>query len=270
MDQRKAIRDLTSKAREIPQLQGLYLVGSFGRGLEDEYSDIDMVAVADKEHHAAIAEAWNEALKSLWPIVFLNTRSFGVTLINAITEDWLRCDLIIEPEDFFAKRAKSHTKLLFEQGNLYNNLADNLPAKSANTARMEQIVSEFIRVLGLVVLADGRGEYFTAVWGTQILRDQFSQLLLETKAIADPGGVLHLSRNLSESDMALLHSLPIPQLDRVSIINAYIETAKLFFPIAKKIAAEHNLDWPAAFEAATQKHLKNVFEGEFDVVWMSP
>lgn len=261
MDQRKAIAELTSKAREIPQLQGLYLVGSFGRGFEDEYSDIDMVAVADKENHAAIAEAWNEALKGLWPIVFLNTRSFGATLINAITEDWLRCDLIIEPKDIFAKRAQSHTKLLFEQTDLYENLADNLPAKPANTARMEHIIGEFIRVLGLLVVADGRGEYFTAVWGTQILRDQFAQLLLETKAIADPGGVLHLSRNLSESDMTLLQSLPIPQLDRVSIINDHIETAKLFFPIAKKIATKHDLNWPNAFETATQKHLQQALGG---------
>lgn len=268
MDQKQAITELTSKARQIPQLQGLYLVGSFGRGLEDDYSDIDMVAVADSEDHAAVSEAWKGILVSLWPIVFMNTRSFGATLINAITKNWLRCDLIIEPEDHFSQRTKSHTKLQFERTQLYEKLADTLPTKSADTMRMEQIIKEFIRVLGLLVVGDGRGEYFTSVAGTQILRDQFAQLLIETKAIADPGGTLHLSRNLSESDMALLRSLPIPQIDRASIIHANIETAKLFFPVARKIAIEHELNWPDSFEIATQKYLQNALGDEFDVVWM--
>lgn len=269
MGQRKAITELTAEAREIPKLQGLYLVGSFGRGLEDNFSDIDMVAVADAEDHAAIGDAWKKNLESLWPIIFMNTRSFGSTLINAITENWLRCDLIIEPRDTFATRAKSHTKLLFENTDLYEKLADNLPAKSANTGRMDQIIKEFIRVLGLLVVADGRREYFTAVSGTQILRDQFAQLLVEAKVIGDPGGILHMGRNLSESDMVLLQSLPIPQIDRASIIHAHIETAKLFFPVAREIAAKHKMHWPGAFETATQKYLRQALGDEFNVVWMA-
>lgn len=269
MDQSKAITELTAKSREIPKLQGLYLVGSFGRGLEDNFSDIDMVGVAGAEDHAAIEEAWKKNLQNLWPVIFMNTRRFNVTLINAITENWLRCDLIIEPADIFARRAKSHTKLLFENTGLYGKLSDNLPAKSVDTARMDQIIKEFIRVLGLLVVADGRAEYFTAIAGGQILRDQFAQLLTETKAIADPGGMLHLSRNLSKDDMILLHSIPIPQIDRTSIIRAQIETAKLFFPMARKIAAKHDLNWPEEFEAATQKYLKDALGDEFDVVWMA-
>jgi len=197
----------------------------------------------------------------------LNTRSFGATLVNAITADWLRCDLIIEQKDNFRSRAKSYTKPLFERSNLHEKLAEYLPGKNIDPGRMEQVINEFIRVLGLLVVGDGRGEYFTGVAGTQILRDQFAQLLILTKGLNDPGGILHLSRNLSESDMALLHSLPIPQCDRASIIQANIETAKIFFPMARKIANEFQLNWPQPFEVATQKHLQDAFGDEFDVVW---
>lgn len=268
MDQTQAIKDLTSKARKIPQIQGLFLAGSFGRGVEDPYSDIDMVAVADTENHLAIETAWKEMLNSLWLIVFSNTRRFRSTLVNVITEDWLRIDLIVEPKELFARRAKSHTKLLFEHCSLYETLDDTLPAKTVHAGTIEQIINEFIRVLGLiVVVVEGRGEYVTGVAGAQMLRDQFARLLIETKALSDPGGALHMSRILSESDMALLQSIPVPQMDHTSIIKTDIETAKLFFPLARQIAAEHGAEWPEAFEVATQKYLQNALGDKFDVSW---
>ncbi|UXN72255.1 nucleotidyltransferase domain-containing protein [Devosia sp. A8/3-2] len=51
-------------------VRGLFLAGSFGRGTADQWSDVDLVALVEPEHHAAVAADWRQTLDAITLIVF--------------------------------------------------------------------------------------------------------------------------------------------------------------------------------------------------------
>lgn len=101
----------------------------------------------------------------------------------------------------------------------------------------------------------GRQEYLTAVSGAGMLRDLFTNLMLETVATSGRGGALHLSRNLPPADMQMLMSLPFPGPQRQAVIEAHFDIARQFLPHAQAIATTLAVDWPDVFQRATVAHL---------------
>lgn len=267
MSQTEMIATLTEAARPLSHLQGLYLVGSFGRGSQDAFSDIDMLAVVPREHHVAFAQDWQRLLQDHWQIVFMQRRDFRSILMNAITVDWIRCDLIIDAEEGLLRRAKAVVRPLIENEQLYCKLSDELPTAQISASRVVEIANEFIRVLGLLAVVVGREEYFTGAAGAGMLRDLFAKLLTEMSALADPGGALHQSRTLAADKMKILNELPVATIDRASIIEAHIRTARAFFPIARRAVTQVGAIWPSQFENATRHFLQRELGREFDVSW---
>ncbi len=95
MSQDELIQAISAAFADHTQLRGLFLVGSFGKGTADAFSDIDFVAVVEEAGRAEFPAVWRAALGGISPVVFWNQRPIGGILINAITEDWTRCDLHI-------------------------------------------------------------------------------------------------------------------------------------------------------------------------------
>ena len=55
--------------------------------------------------------------------------------------------------------------------------------------------------------------------------------------------------------MALLAALPYPGPDRDELIDAQAALARVFFPLARQLADQVQIEWPEAFEAATRRRL---------------
>lgn len=188
-------------------------------------------------------------------------------LLNAVTDDWLRCDLIIVTPDRFTGRSRDRLRPLFDRDGLYDALPDTLTPRQPDPARVARLIGEFIRVLGLLSVVVGRREYFTAVYGAGLQREALMNLMLEEVTVPDPGGALHLSTVLPADRMAVLSALPCPRPDRDEVIAAHIEIARQFFPRARVLAATLGVDWPGAFEAAARRALRRQFGDEYDVDW---
>ncbi|MEP3276292.1 MAG: hypothetical protein ABJN26_07555 [Stappiaceae bacterium] len=258
------ITSVTERLRCAPNLRALFLAGSFGRGSADAFSDVDFVAIADPQHHQELSEHWRTVLQSMEPIIFWNERRGNSILLNAITETWLRCDFYIVSDTDLIGRAKDTLKPLIDAADIYGTLPVTLPLPTPDVERIGRMIREFIRVLGLLPVAMGRGEYVTAIKGLGLLRDMLTDLLLENTPTVDRGGILHLSRQLAQDDMALLASLPYPGPNRDEIIKAHIAIADIFLPMAKRMAVSLNMEWPQEFEAKTRDHISSALNIEFN------
>ncbi|MEM7523107.1 MAG: aminoglycoside 6-adenylyltransferase [Pseudomonadota bacterium] len=246
---------MTARLSGDQDLRALFLGGSFGRELADAFSDIDLVAIVDENDHAAFAGRWRDVLEGLTTVVFWAERRGAQILINAVAEDWLRCDMYIVPLGGFTGRAQSTVKPLLDREGLYATLPATLPPYQPSPAKIRWQINEFIRIIGLLPVVLGRGELLTAVDGAGLTRGLFTDLMLEEVTEPDRGGALHLSRLLPAEDMALLMSLPPPTPDRDQVIAAHMALAHAFFPRARRLAAAVGVEWPEAFEAAARKRL---------------
>jgi len=245
-------------------VRGLFLSGSFGRGDADGWSDVDLLGVVAADAQRSVADRWQAQLRHLTRVVFWNEVERGGLLINAITEDWLRCDLYLQEPGKLGPRAKNTISPLIDRDGLYESLPAALPARTPNPQALRYQINEFIRVLGLTPVVIGRGEYVTGVMGNGLLRGLLHDLLMQDVSNPDAGGMLHMSKVLPAEQVALLAALPFPDATRDAVIEANLAVAQVFMPRAKELAGRLGVDWPEAFEAATRRVLQERLDVEAD------
>lgn len=263
-------RDLIAAVRapmDIEAIRGLFLAGSYGRDTADEWSDVDLVAVVATDQERMVADHWRAALQQITPIVFWNELQRGVIVLNAISEEWLRCDLSIVTQKDFGKRAKNTIKPLIDRDGIYETLPDSLPPKEPDAATVRYVIHEFIRMLGLMPVVAGRGEYVTMVQGIGMMRDHLVTLLMQGVTEPDPGGMLHMSKLLSPEQMDVLDFVCFPGPDRDTLIGANIKMARMFFPAARYWATRLDIAWPSEFEEATRRRLEKTLGHEVGWSW---
>ena len=251
----KVIQVITEAMQDTPGIRALFLSGSFGNGMADEYSDIDFILVANEGASDAVAQVWREAVSKTGNIVLWWDRSNSPLLINAITEDWTRTDVIILKPDQLKSQTQSNLKPLFDHDNMYESLPKAAQNAEPNRKKFKYEVENFIRILGLLHLAAGRREYINGTMGLFLLRKILLDLLVEETDAPNRGGVLHLNRLITEEQKELLMSLPPAIPNREAMISAHLAYAKAYLPRARQRAARLGVEWPEPFEAATWARL---------------
>jgi len=246
-----------------PAMSGLFLGGSHGRGTADEWSDLDFVALADEPNQDALAARWLDAVRDAGPVVHTVQRRQGPSLLlNIVTADWLRIDLLLVPPALFAGgRSRDGVAVLFDRNDAAASLPPTLPPRAPDPARVRHLTTEFLRVLGLLPVVVGRGEWVVAAAGTAHLRGFVQELLVEASSVPDRGGALGLARVLSSGDRELLAGLPHPPPGRDDVIRAHVAIARAFLPRARALYDRLGLDWPDAFEEATRRRLLDTVGG---------
>ncbi|MBY3182578.1 hypothetical protein HFO24_12995 [Rhizobium laguerreae] len=139
---------------------------------------------------------------------------------------------------------------------MYDTLPATIPWSGPNKEYLTYLINEFIRVFGLLAVANGRGEYLLSVAGVDLLRMMLFNLLSEEVERADKGGMLAWSRRLSEEQLDLLATIPPAAPTRQSIIDAHLACASAFLPRARRMAERWEIEWPQRFEDATWRHLE--------------
>lgn len=237
------------------RVSALFLSGSFGRGTADGFSDVDLLLVADPAEHAGLADDWKRHVTAFEPIVHAYQPPFQAVHC-VITQSWLRADLTIATGDGLRGRTQDGLKPLIDRGNLHATLPARLEARPIDPARVERLTKEFLRVLGLLHVGLGRGEVENiASDGCYLLRRMLIDLLTIEVNLPDPGGMLHLSRVLDPSRMAVLDAIPLPVRSIESAIATNFAIARAFLPRARTLHETLGIAWPDAFEAATRIRL---------------
>jgi len=253
------LADIERHKAELPSFDALFLSGSCARGLADDQSDLDFVGVVEPERASKAVAEWKALLGSIVPVVLWNERQQGAVLLNAVTSDWLRCDVSLVSQAMFGQQAKDLVRPLHDPLDLYAGLLETRRQTALDGRQLSRLVSEFIRVLGLLVVVDTRSEYIVGASGVGMLRDFCRELLLLDMPQAYRGGALHLNRLLGAEDLALLKGLPYPAPERDAVVAAHAGVAAFFLPRARALAAEHGVAWPAAFEDAAKRALARRF-----------
>ncbi len=267
MNQEALIERVGGAAAASGLFDGLFLAGSFGKGTADAWSDVDLVGLAPAERHEAIAAWWRDWLEAQEKLIYWKQWGRGGTLINAITESWLRVDLHLPDDGQLGHRPQDGVKPLFDPSGLYARLVPSLPERRPDARAVADMIEEFIRIVGLTPVGLGRKEYVVMAMGSGMLRDMLSRLIQEELPIPDRGGMLHLNRLLSPQDISVLKALPYPAPEREALIEAQLAVARVFFPRAKRLAGELSIAWPDVFEASARANLADAIGRDPETLW---
>lgn len=255
MDQQRTIDTISTALADTPDIQALFLSGSHATGLADAYSDIDFVMVAEEGASDAVAALWRDAVAQTGEIVLWWDRSTVPVLINAITADWTRTDVIILKPDQMGHHTQAGLLPLFDHNGLHGSLAATPTPAPPNPQKVLHQIEEFIRILGLLHLAVGRAEYINGVLGVFHLRAALVELMIEDTAAPNRGGILHLNRLITDDQKAVLMAMPAPVPEREGMIAAHLAYAGAYLPRARKRALALGVEWPERFEEVTWARL---------------
>ncbi len=209
------IGSISGYLREVEGIRGLFLSGGHGHGLADDFSDIDFIRVARDGPGDGGAGHWRDAVARTGEIVLWRDRTVAPGLINAITADWTRTDVVIVTPEQMGRQSRDRVKPLFDQNGTFDALSETAPVAAAGSGRLGYHFEEFSRVLGL----------------------------------------LHLNRLISKDQKADLMSLPVAEPERDSVTSANLACAEACLPRARRMARRCGMAWPDRFEAATWQRL---------------
>lgn len=246
-------------ARVIGVLEGdervraAWLAGSHARRTQDRFSDLDFWLVVGADDKDSFVEDWPKISDRVSPSV-LRQRVFGGTFTH-ITPDWERWDVSIGVPADVPKRTRSTLKPLFDRDALNDRLSPPGEPLRPDPAKVSGLVTEFLRVLGLLPVVLGREEYVVGVSGAGLLRGLVVQLFLEDVAVEDRGGALHLNTLLPPERLRALAGLPAVEATRESVLQAHLACARLFLPAARELSARIGVPWPEEMHTALNRRL---------------
>ncbi|WP_179380385.1 nucleotidyltransferase domain-containing protein [Jannaschia marina] len=252
------IETLKSATVGADGIRALFLGGSHGAGRADDWSDLDFVLVAEDGACDATAAIWRTAVEQVGEIILWWDRTTVPVLINAITADWTRIDVLMLTPDQLGGQTQDRLIPLFDHDDLFAGLAAAAAASRPDPKRLRRNVEEFIRILGLLPLSVGRAEYINGVLGVFHLRNQLVDLMIAETAVPDRGGMLTLNRLLTEEQRAALTAMPAPEATREAMIAGHMTYAAEFLPRARRLARTLRVDWPERFEACTWARLNEM------------
>lgn len=255
MRQDQVIEAVTDRFKGDERLRALFLSGSFGNGTDDAWSDVDFLAIVEKDNRQAVKAEFVAALESVGPLISSNTMEMGAILVHSVLEDWTRSDIVLSDERALAGKARDGLKPLIDPGDLWSGLPETLEWQGPNPKRVEALVKEFTRILGLTAVVKGRDEVATGVSGSGLLRTNLIALMTKSVPMVDTGGILHLTKIFSEEHQRAVLALPVARADWPSIMESHRACAAVFYPLARRLIEDAGGTWPERFEAATRAHL---------------
>jgi hypothetical protein len=252
MTRNQIIQGFAERAKADDRVAALFLGGSLGKGVGDDWSDVDLILAVKADHHAAVdaeVRAWADTIS---PVVLWKQPYPGIPLYTAVTDEWLRFDLTVTiPGRVIG--AQVTLKPLVDHAGVWASLPEQLAPKPLDPAAVTALVEEALRILGLLPMALGRGEFATGVTGAGLIRQQLINLLIMETEPPLPPGALHLARLISPKDLAMVEALPGVVATRDSMIAANLAYAGAFLPRARIVVERARAVCPRALASAALK-----------------
>lgn len=245
---------IRTQLEALPGLQAAWLGGSYGRGEADAYSDLDIGAYAASPDEAeTLFQSLQDSFRRDPLILFFKTLPQSRT-INLIATEWERADITLYDPAHPPSLPRQAAVFLFDRAGIERLFPETIPAKF-DKAELQNVVEEFIRVLGLLPIALGREDYVTAQTGAQLLRDFLIRLMFMENHLLPRRGVLSLRKALTEEHYQIVQNLPPLLVDRNALLKAHAYLAQVFFTRGKKLCLAQKVSWPEKFATAATENV---------------
>lgn len=244
------------------RIRSVWLFGSLGRGGGDAWSDVDLVAEVDEADRAACLTDYRRGQPGMPPVV-LAMALYG-RILAATTPEWERFDIsFVSPAEFAGMDGGALRRLRGEPTLHPEPHSDQSDHRAGE--RVEALVIEFLRILGLLPVAVGRGEWLVAQQGDGLQRRLLIDLMVEENGVPPSarGGAKKLNAFLTPEQRAVLEALRPPAAQPGPVTDAAADLARLFLARARPLVDRLGATWPAAFEQATRRHLQTTLAFRF-------
>ncbi len=219
--------------------------GSLAHGDADEFSDLDIIVLADQP----LVEDARQAIASVEDTIIAYELPPGGKpfILSVVTSAWHRVDIA------FATEPPPGTVAIYP--------ADLDVAPALEIAPLEptadsvsRIATEFFRILGLSVVVLGRGDVHAAREGADLLRQHLIDIFLLEGRTTRPGPK-KLKNVLSNEQQSVLRSLPALRDDEEAVREFSAAVDALFTPRARALLESLDGVWPSDVESATRRYL---------------
>lgn len=249
------LRLLQTKLESDADADAAWLGGSFGRGDDDRWSDIDLhlLLSAGGERLRHNVEPW---LNTLRPLVLFKLLFEG-RMVNALTLDGVRLDIwfytepppldVTRTQVLFDRQKRLHFDPLPQQDSA---AADNTP----NLLRSQ--IEEFWRCIAMLPVVIGRREHIVALQGLQVELALLLDILLRGNSIRREAGVKKLNPYLpsplrNEIETALARN----DFTARGLARAHLGLAELVRRYGRDFAQRWDFEYPVALEEAVLRYV---------------
>lgn len=248
---------IVSWAKDQEAVRGLFIAGSIAQGTADVYSDLDLVAIADRDAIEALLESACAIIDAAEPVVIEHRLGPETRrILSLVTDKWHRIDFAFGTPDSDALNQPLVPVLDPEA--LFKGAPEKTPPAPVAAGRVIGLATEFYRILGLSVVVRGREDPHVAHDGANILRNLLIELFLLEPPVRTRSGAKKLLPILTDEQQTILKSLP-PLADDFEVLAVFNESvAGVFVPRARKLIESLGGTWPAAVEQATRTYLRRL------------
>lgn len=237
------------------EIEAAWLGGSLGRGVGDEFSDVDVIALVAEPPAARVGARYTQDVTHIAEPALV-TSLYGGRVISVVTMGWQRFDIsFVEARDL-SRYDAANLVTLFNRGARTPPTSPAAPYQTTPDVVLG-LVNEFLRIVGMLLGCVGREEWVLGLAGADILRRLTVDLMLEENGVGpvERGGALRRNPLLTPDQRRDLETLTPVAATRAGLIAANQELAAIFLPRARTLAARTGTAWPTGFEAATKRRL---------------
>lgn len=240
-----------------PSVRALWLAGSLAREQADRFSDIDLVAVIAGAPLGTAVSGIETLLASEFDLVLRRNRGDeNHRLLNFVTDDWMRFDLSIFSEEGISGSKLRGLRTLFDKDGLDLPVGQGEPSRVEVTAeQVGFVVTEFIRVLGLLPVVIRRRDLVGAVSGSALLRQHLITLLQYEQPGQTMIGALNETSSLSPAATSAVLGLPALSAEESSILDFNRSCWEIFTRFGPRISELYRTEWPTELVRAVRTRL---------------
>jgi len=233
--QRAVLRDVVGGLRRASELIGVAAGGSFSSGTMDEFSDLDLVVVADPARWSEAPDRRREIAASLGPLLAAFTGEHvgePRLLICLYGPPLVHVDLKFVTPDALARRVEDPIVLWDRDGRLRDALRGGVVHYPAPDAQW--IEDRFWIWIHYVASKIGRGELFETLDSLGYLRARVLGPLVLEEAAAQPNGVRRIERAAPERALEL--EATIARCDGADCLRSLRATIALYRSLRERRA----------------------------------
>lgn len=253
---REFLRTSVEKLKEDRRILGVAIGGSILTDNMDEYSDLDLVVVVDREKYPEVLEERKKIARRIGPLLESFTGEHvgePRLLICFYGPPLLHVDLKFVAVNEARERVEDPI-IVWERDNA---LTENIYQGKARTPKVdpEWIENRFWVWVHYIAGKIGRGELFDVIDGLSFLRARVFGPMIQAKAGKPPQGV----RRIEEDGASYLESLKqtLPAHDRVSCLSATYAAIELYRELRKELNQGKEVA-PSRVELEAMKYLKEI------------